>query len=72
MTFVAWFVWILIWGLAGYFTVRAILTHIERKRAERAWAAYVQHQRLIMRNQGKFTMTHFSDNPFEDLLKKDV
>lgn len=70
--FMAWFCWILIWGLSGYFTVRAILMHIERKRAEKAWAAYVQHQRLMMRHPGKFTTTHFSSDPFEDLLKKDV
>lgn len=70
--FMAWFCWILIWGLSGYFTVRAILMHIERKRAEKAWAAYIQHQRLMMRNPGKFATTHFSSDPFEDLLKKDV
>lgn len=69
--FIAWFCWILIWGLAGYFTVRAILMHIERKRAEKAWAAYVQHQRIMMRNPGKFTTTHFSSNPFDDLLHKE-
>ena len=69
--FIAWFCWFLIWGLTGYFTVRAILMHIERKRAEKAWAAYIQHQRLMMRDSGKFTTTRFSSDPFEDLLKKD-
>ena len=72
MTIVAVFLWILIWGLAGYFTVRAIIMHIQKKRMEKAWAAYVQHQRLMRRYPGKFTTTHFSSDPFEDLLKKDV
>lgn len=72
MAFVAVFLWILIWGLAGYFTVRAIIMHIQRKLMEKAWAAYVQHQRLMMKNPGKFTTTHFSYDLFEDLSKKDL
>ena len=71
MYIIAAIAWVLVWVLAGYFTIGAILVHIERKRAEKAWAAYIQHQRLMMRNTGKYTTTHFSSNPFDDLLKKD-
>lgn len=69
--FIAWFCWTLIWGLAGYFTVRAILMHIERKRAEKAWAAYMQHQRLMMKRTAATVGKTFSLNPFDDLLHKE-
>lgn len=67
MVFIAWFLWILIWGLAGYFTVRAIKTHIEIKRVEKAMAAYYQHQRLMMTarifdNAASGLSDHFIDN----------
>lgn len=41
MTYVVFALWILMWGAAGYFTVRAIQMHIEKKRIEKAMAARV-------------------------------
>ena len=38
MEFVLWILWALMWGGAGYFTVRAIRMRIERKRAAKAMA----------------------------------
>jgi hypothetical protein len=39
MIIVAFILWVLIWGMAGYFTVRAIQMHIERKRIAKAMTA---------------------------------
>ncbi len=71
MAFVAWFLWNLIWGLAGYFTVRAIILYVQKRRMEKAWAAYIQHQRLMMRYAGTYNNVHLSSDPCEDLLKKE-
>lgn len=32
MIIVAWILWIVMWGTAGYFTVRAILNHIQYRK----------------------------------------
>jgi hypothetical protein len=34
MNYVITVLWILVWGLAGYFTVKSICAHIEKRRAE--------------------------------------
>lgn len=73
MTFIVWFLWNLIWGLAGYFTVRAIILYVEKRRMEKAWADYMQHQRLmksarIFDTAGVGLFDYFID----DLLKKDL
>lgn len=39
MTYVVFALWILMWGTAGYFTVKVIQMHIEKKRIEKAMAA---------------------------------
>lgn len=36
MNYVITVLWILVWGLAGYFTVKSICARIEKKRAEDA------------------------------------
>ena len=71
MALVALFLWILIWGLAGYFTVRAIMIRMEEKRRREWFAAYMHQQRTMMKHAGKTTGTQFSLNPFDDLLKKE-
>lgn len=74
MTFVKVFLWILTWGLIGCFTIGAIIMHIQKKRIDRAWVAYVHHQRLMRKYPGKFTLTHnnYDSERFEELLRKDV
>ena len=72
MTIIAWVCWILIWGLAGFFTVRAIQVRNEMKRTEKAMIAWYQDRQLLMNLAGKYNNTNLSSNPFEDLNKKDV
>ena len=36
MNYVIAVLWVLVWGLAGYFAVRSIRAHIEKRRAEDA------------------------------------
>ena len=74
MVFVTAFLWILVWGLVGYFTVGAIIMHIQKKRMDKAWVAYVHHQRLMMKYPGKYTLTHnnYDSNRLEELLREDV
>lgn len=71
MAIISWSLWILIWGLAGYFNVRAIILYVKKKRMEKDMAAYWQHQSLMMRNAGKVEGSKFSYNPFADLLKEE-
>jgi hypothetical protein len=49
MAYILAILWVLVWGLTGYFSVRAILLCIERKRNEKMMAAYIQHT-MQMRN----------------------
>ena len=71
MAFIICFLWILIWGLTGYFTVRAILTHIETKRREKAMAAYLNLRGTMRMNANRYNYANLSPNPFDDLLKKE-
>ena len=49
MLFIAWFVWIVIWGVIGYTSVRTIKTRIEEKRVMKSmtdhWAKQAESQR---------------------------
>lgn len=47
MKYVLFFLWVFVWEAAGYFTVKAIKAHIEKKRAEEAMAN-LAIQRMIM------------------------
>ena len=72
MTFVTWILWILIWGVAGYFTVRFIQTRREIKRVEKEWEVYMIQRRATMANMYRSYNLQVSSDPFEDLSKKDV
>ena len=74
MTFVIVFLWILTLGLVGCFTVGAIIMHIQKKRMDKAWAAYAHRQRLMMRYPGKYTLTHnnYDSERFEELSIMDA
>ena len=69
MSYALWVFWILIWAAVGYFTVKAILAYNERKRMEKAMAAW-----MIQRAGFKENATQPSGdnrivyNPFEGLL----
>lgn len=59
--------WILMWGAAGYFTVRAIQMHIEKKRIEKAMAARAK----LCAEQLKYSKTASGQvvyNPFVGIL----
>ena len=47
MLFVAWFVWIVIWGVLGYTSIKS---RIERKRAVNNMAEYWAKQAELQRN----------------------
>lgn len=40
MHIVAYIAWILMWGVVGYFTTKAIVTHFETKRMQREFIMY--------------------------------
>lgn len=62
-------VWILVWGLAGYFTVRAIQMRAERKRMVKALVEWNNIQQAARERTLK--AMQFSSNPFDDISKKD-
>ena len=64
------FLWVVAWGLAGYFTVRAIKARNEKKRAEEA-LANLAIQKMISNRQFEKASRNSSDivyNPFEGIL----
>ena len=70
MMYVLIFLWIVVWEVAGYFTVRAIKARNEKKRAEEALANYAI-QRTIMNRRSEKVSRSSSDivyNPFEGIL----
>lgn len=70
MMYVVIGLWILIWFAAGYFTVRAIQMHIERKRIEKALAARVKLYAEQLKNPRVVTADNqVVYNPFEGILK---
>lgn len=70
MLIIASILWVLIWGAAGYFTVRAILMHFKKKRIEKAMANRCIMQHELHKYAGKF-YTIDVENLFGDLLTKD-
>lgn len=64
MAYIAWFLWCLIWGLAGYLTVKVITTYIEKRRMEKAWAEYINHQRFMMRYAGAYNNAQMNSNSY--------
>lgn len=59
--------WILMWGAAGYFTVRVIQMHIEKKRIEKVMAARAK----LYAEQLKYSKTTNGQvmyNPFVGIL----
>ena len=70
MVYVFAFLWVLIWGLVGYFSVRAIQVHIEKKRAEDAMACYAIQKMILERRLGKVNgRTEVVYNPFAGILR---
>ena len=59
--------WILIWGLAGYFTVRAIQIHIQSKRWERYMNARAMYCRDDLMRRAKHAGIEITSNPFESI-----
>lgn len=53
MMYVLIFLWITIWEVSGYFTVRAIEARNERKRAEEALANLAIQQMILNRQSEK-------------------
>lgn len=70
MKYVLFFLWIFMWEAAGYFTVKAIKTHIETKRHERAMANYAIQRMIIERRAEKVHgQTDIVYNPFMGILR---
>lgn len=70
MMYVLIFLWIVVWGLAGYFTVRAIKARNEKKRVEEV-LANLAIQRMNLNRQSEKANRNNSDivyNPFEGIL----
>jgi divalent metal cation (Fe/Co/Zn/Cd) transporter len=65
---IAVILWVLIWGLAGYFTVRAIQIHVQSKRWERYMKARAMHYRNDLMRRAKNVNIEITDNPFETLV----
>ena len=69
MTIIAGIAWILIWGLAGYLTVRAVLTSAERHRAVRTSTVWFpKHKAQEKKNAAVTRSRDIVYNPFEGLL----
>ena len=70
MLYVLIFMWIVVWEVAGYFTVRAIKARVEKKRAEEAMANWAV-QRMILERQSEKVNRNGEKivyNPFEGIL----
>ena len=57
--------WILVWGLAGYFTVRAIKMHIERKRMEKEQVEYLKQRQILIDRMNTFRITEANSEKME-------
>ena len=68
MIIIAIILWILIWGLTGYFTVRAIQIHIQSKHWERYMNARAMYYRDDLMRRAKNANIEIIDNPFETLV----
>lgn len=49
MNYIIAVLWVLVWGLAGYFTVRSIHAHIEKRRSEDAMAKLMLERQKLER-----------------------
>ena len=58
-------VWILVWGLAGYFTVGAIKMHIERKRMEKEMVVYLNQRTALIEQMKSFKMAEADSEKME-------
>ena len=70
MMYVLIFLWIVVWEVAGYFTVRAIKARNEKKRVEEA-LANLDIQQMISNRQFEKINRNSSNivyNPFEGIL----
>lgn len=65
---IAVILWVLIWGLAGYFTVRAIQIHVQSKRWERYMKARAMYYRDDLMRRAKNANIEITSNPFETLV----
>ena len=69
MVYILACLWVLMWSLTGYFTVKAILAHIEKKRTAKAIMALRYQQAFIEKRAadvcGSKQITY---NPFEGIL----
>jgi hypothetical protein len=54
LVYIAWFVWIAIWGVIGYCIVK---THVERIRMKREAAEFMARQMAEYRKQQYYTNT---------------
>lgn len=69
MTCVAIALWSLIWGAAGYFTVRVIQMRIERKRFEKALAdRIIRNAEQAKNSMNTITNNRVVYNPFVGIL----
>ena len=70
MMYIACILWVLIWGLAGYFTVRAYQVHVESKR----WEKYMKGRNMyppiyiVKKSEEKVNNDKLTGDPFENLL----
>ena len=69
MLYVLIFMWIVVWEVAGYFTVRAIKARNEKKRAEEALANWAVQRMILERQSEKVNRnSNVVYNPFEGIL----
>lgn len=69
MVYILGCLWILMWSLSGYFTVKTILAHIKRKRTEKAIADLMIQRTAIEKRATDICGTkQIVYNPFEGIL----
>ena len=69
MLFIAWIVWILVWGLVGYFTTRAILNGVNSWRYARTSAVWFRERKALEKKTAREEKRKdIVYNPFEGLL----
>ena len=67
MFYILSILWILIWGAAGYFTVRTIQMRIESKRVARAMAELAIQRENLEKQSAQMTGQRVY-NPFKGIL----
>ena len=66
MLFVAWFVWIVIWGVLGYTSIRTIKTRIEERRMAKEMVEYWAKQAELQRNYNRTMYKAINSNKKEN------